>query len=240
MTTPILNSIVVEKPIKKKNAYLSRVYLYGKKPIKLNIPYGILKQSLLLSNKQGFQVEIRVPANDYSVDYMKTLEETCVNEMIKENKNWFKNGLSADKISSMIESCVSRNTSLHVYASNLRTSGLTDDGSFIPINEWFEKYSNIMSKVSLTLICDGLYIYPNKFGLRWVITEIQEYQEPEDIGPDIDELVAEWKEKIQTRIEEFEEKIQKLKNIHKNINSKNLDTEIEKLIEMGFSQNNFI
>ena len=229
--------VILDKPIKKQNAYLSRLTVNGKRTVKINIPYGILKQALVLSNKQGFLAEIRVPVNDYSVEYMTSIENACVKELIKENANWFKNGLCSDKITDMLETCISRGTSLHVYASNVRSSGISDDG-LISINEWFEKYKNL-TKVALTIACDGLYIYSDKYGLRWVITEIREYQEPEDISPDIDELVAYWKDKTVLHIEKLEKSLSNLKEIYKNINSNNLETEVEKL-NMEFSQNNFI
>lgn len=227
--------VSLDKPIKKTNSFLSRLSVNGKKLVKLKIPYGVLKQSLVLSNKQGYLVDIRVPLNDYSVEYITHLEQACIKELIRENGNWFNNSLNSELIPSMLDTCVSRGTSLHVYASNVRSSGVGEDGCLLDIDEWFSKYTN-STKVSLTLICDGLYIYPDKFGLRWIITEISEYQEPEDISPDMNELVMYWKDKATRYIEdlerkknELETKIVNLKEVCKNINSNNIETEIEKL-----------
>lgn len=235
----MLAVISLDKPIKKSTSYLSRLTVNGKKIVKLSIPYGVLKQSLVLTNKQGYLVDVRVPLNDYSVEYISAIEKQCVKELIKQNSNWFKNGLNADAIPSMLESCISRDTSLHIYASNIRSSGICGEG-LISIEEWFSKYKNL-TKVSLKIVCDGLYIYPDKFGLRWIITEIQEYQEPEDITPDMDELVVYWKDKAERRIEELEAQkkdieteIENLHEICKNMNSSNIDSEIKKL-NMVFS-----
>jgi hypothetical protein len=111
----------------------------------------------------------------------------------------------------------------------------------VSIDEWFGKYSKNLTKVSLKIVCDGLYIYPDKFGLRWIIQEIQEYQEPEDISPDIDELVIYWKDKAARQIKELEikkneleQKIADLAEISKNLNPSNIDVEIKKL-NMVFS-----
>lgn len=233
-------AVSLDKPVKKNNSYLSRLSVNGKKNIKLNIPYGVLKQSLVLTNKQGYLVDIRVPINDYSVEYISAIEKQCINELIKENANWFKNGLNADAIPAMLESCISRDTSLHIYASNIRSSGVCSEG-LVGIDEWFSKCSKNLTKVSLKIVCDGLYIYPDKFGLRWIILEIQEYQEPEDISPDIDELVLYWKDKADRQIKELEskkneleQKISDLTEISKNLNSSNIDVEIKKL-NMVFS-----
>lgn len=235
----MLVAVSLDKPVKKSTSYLSRLSVNGKKIVKLNIPYGVLKQSLLLTNKQGYLVDIRVPANDYSVEYISAIEKQCIAQLIKENSNWFKNGLNADAIPSMLESCISRETSLHIYASNIRSSGVCSDG-FMDIDDWFSSHKNF-TKVSLKIVCDGLYIYPDKFGLRWIITEIQEYQEPEDIGPDMDELVLYWKDKAERHIDELErqknqlaDKIAELKQICENMNSSNIDTEMKKL-NMVFS-----
>ena len=227
-------SVSLDKPVKKTNSYLSKLSVNGKKTVKLNIPYGVLKQSLVLSNKQGYLVDIRVPLNDYSVEYITNIEDACIKELIKANSMWFKNGLNAEAIPSMLESCISRGTSLHIYASNIRSSGVCSEG-LINIDEWLEKYKK-STKVSLTIVCDGLYIYPDKFGLRWIITEIREYQEPEDISPDMNELVMYWKDKATQYIEDLEikkgvleKKITTLTEIFNNINSNNIETEIEKL-----------
>jgi hypothetical protein len=231
--------ISLDKPVKKKNSYLSRLSVNGKRNIKLCIPYGVLKQSLALTNKQGYFVDIRVPLNDYSVEYISTIEKQCIAELIKQNANWFKNGLNADAIPSMLESCISRDTSLHIYASNIRSSGVCSEG-LVDIDDWFNKYKKL-TKVSLKIVCDGLYIFPDKFGLRWIITEIQEYQEPEDISPDMDELVLYWKDKAAKYIEELkskknelEDKIADLTDICENMNSSNIEDEIKKL-NMVFS-----
>jgi hypothetical protein len=233
-------AVALDKPVKKSNSYLSRLSVNGKKNIKLNIPYGVLKQSLVLTNKQGYLVDIRVPINDYSVEYISAIEKQCIQEVIKENASWFKNGLNADAIPAMLESCISRDTSLHIYASNIRSSGVCSEG-LVSIDEWFGKYSKNLTKVSLKIVCDGLYIYPDKFGLRWIIQEIQEYQEPEDISPDIDELVIYWKDKAARQIKELEikkneleQKIADLAEISKNLNPSNIDVEIKKL-NMVFS-----
>jgi len=227
-------TVSLDKPVKKNSSFLSRVSVNGKRILKLNIPYGVLKQSLVLTNKQGYLVDIRVPLNDYSVEYISAIEKECIKELIKENANWFKNGLNADAIPGMLESCISRDTSLHIYASNLRSSGVCSEG-LVDIDEWFAMHKNL-TKVSLKIVCDGLYIYSDKFGLRWIITEIQEYQEPEDIGPDMDELVVYWKDKSTRYIEELESqknqldsKIAHLKDICENMNSSNIDVEIKKL-----------
>jgi hypothetical protein len=232
-------AVSLDKPVKKNTSYHSRLSVNGKKIVKLNIPYGVLKQSLVLTNKQGYLVDIRVPINDYSVEYISAIEKQCITELVKQNANWFKNGLNADAIPSMLESCISRDTSLHIYASNIRSSGVCSEG-LVGIDEWFSKYKKL-TKVSLKIVCDGLYIYPDKFGLRWIITEIQEYQEPEDISPDMDELLIYWKDKtdrhikeLESKKKEIEDKIVNLTNICENLNPSNIDDEIKKL-NMVFS-----
>lgn len=230
----MLVTVSLDKPVKKNTTYHSRLSVNGKRIVKLNVPYGVLKQSLVLTNKQGYLVDIRVPPNDYSVEYISMIEKQCIKELIKQNSNWFKNGLNADAIPSMLESCITRDTSIHIYASNIRSSGVCSEG-LINMDEWFAKYRNL-TKVSLKIVCDGLYIYPDKFGLRWIITEIQEYQEPEDICPDMDELVIYWKDKatryiegLEARKTDLEQEIQNIKHICENLNSSNIETDIKKL-----------
>jgi hypothetical protein len=93
------------------------------------------------------------------------------------------------------------------------------------------------------IVCDGLYIYPDKFGLRWIITEIQEYQEPEDISPDMDELLIYWKDKtdrhikeLESKKKEIEDKIVILTNICENLNPSNLSGLFQILKELIVSR----
>lgn len=241
--------MLVHSPIKKNNYYCSRITTDAKKVIKLRIPHSIIKNYLSLSNRQGYLIDIRVPLDDFALEKIHEMEDTCVKEMISKNKEWFENSLSEDKIHKLFESCVSSKEFLRVYASNVRSIGIKTDESRVDIDDWLLSIKKKMpAQVCLTIVCDGMFIYPDKFGLRWVIGEICEYVEPEDITPNIDEIVVFLKEKAEQNLQEviktkqsflkkianLDKEINTLKNIVQNINENNY-VEFEKHIENTFS-----
>lgn len=230
--------IVIHKPIQKKGYFFSRVTTNDKQPIKLRIPYSVIKHHLLLSNKHGYLFDIQVPDNDFAMDTIAFMENECVNEVIKQNSNWFSNALNENTINSMLESVIRNKNCLQIYSSNIRSSALFK-GDFISISDWLEKLQN---EVTITIMCDGMFIYPTKFGLRWVISEMKECDtQSDEILPDIGELENYWKSQSKQYLEQLTDeqniigkKISELNDIlqsfgNNSIDIDNLDSNIVKL-----------
>jgi len=197
--------MVIQPPVKKYNYYYSRIINSRKHLIKLHIPLCILKQSILLSNNQGYLLDIRVPLGDFAMETIQKMEDICIQELIQHNTKWFKNHLEEEKIRGFFDSCI-RDDTLRIYASNLRSTVSENEQS---VSEWLHSIrKQIPKQVSLTIICDGMFIYANKFCLRWIVREIKEYQEPEDILPDTEDIVHFWKEKAHTFIESLQQQKQ--------------------------------
>lgn len=194
--------MIVHPPIKKNTYYHSRITDDHKRILKLTIPFCILKNYLMLSNKQGYLLDVRVPIHDFAMETIQSLEEHCIQELIQHNAKWFKNSLEEEKIREYFESCVTGD-SLRVYASALRSSGIHQE-TMVNIGEWLHIHRHQIPKQStITIVCDGMFIYPHKFGLRWIIREVKEYQEPEEIVPDVDEIISFWQEKATQSIDEL-------------------------------------
>lgn len=185
-------SVVIHPPIKKQKYYYSRITDTKKRLIKLHIPLCILKQSVLLSNNQGYLLDIRVPRGDFAMEVMQQVEDICIQELIRHNTKWFKNHLEEENIRGFFDSCI-QDDILRIYVSNLRSSVA---GSEESISQWlYSIRKQIPKQVCLTVICDGMFIYANKFCVRWIVREVKEYQEPEDILPDTEDIVPFWTEK---------------------------------------------
>lgn len=186
--------IIIHKPIQKNGYYFSRITTTDMQSIKLRIPYSIIKHHLLLSNKHGHLIDLQVPDNDFAMDTIAFMENICVNEVIKQNSNWFSNALDDDTIPSLLESCIRNQNCLQIYSSNIRSSALFK-GSFISVSDWFENTKErLQNEITVSIICDGMFIYPTKFGLRWVISEMKECDtQSDEIIPDIGELENYWK-----------------------------------------------
>jgi len=218
--------MIVQPPTKKTKYYHSRIMDDQKRILKLTIPYCVLKNFLMLSNKQGYLLDIRVPMNDFAMDTILEVETLCIQELIQQNSKWFKNGLEEEKMKEYFESCITGD-SLRIYASGLRSSGVQQE-KMINVDEWLQNIKNhIPKQVSLTVVCDGLFIYPHKFGLRWIIREIKEYHEPEEIVPDVDEIISYWQQKASLSLEDL---LSQKKHLLQKIEQ--LDIRMEKIQEL--------
>jgi hypothetical protein len=220
--------VIVSKPIKKHNYYRSSVTLVEKgTALKLTVPFGTLIDCHRLDSKQGYSFDVHLPSDDYALEQMRSIELNCLNTMIYSNEKWFDNGLDELGVRSLFRSCVHRGDSVHVYASVLRTicPANTD------VSEWVRAVKGRLPiNVTFTLSCDGMVIYPNYFGLRWVVSKISEYVEPapEDIAPDIEELISFWKEKAVVALSELQEaKARSIERLER------LDATIDKVRELS-------
>jgi hypothetical protein len=216
------------KPIKKHNYFRSSVVPVDKgTSIKLTVPLGTIIDSHRLGNKQGYVFDIHLPSDDYALEQMRSIEVDCLNAMICSNEKWFDNGLDELGVRSLFRPCVHRGDCVRVYASVLRTIGPANTD----VSEWVRSIKgHLPIKVTFTLKCDGMVIYPTYFGLRWVISNISEYVEPthEDITPDIEELISFWKDKADIALQELEEeKARSVKRLE------HLDATIHKVRELS-------
>lgn len=220
--------IIVSKPIKKHNYYRSSVTPVEKgNSLKLTVPFGTLIDCHRLGNKQGYTFDIHLPSDDYALEQMRSIEHECLNTMIYSNGNWFDNGLDELGVRSLFRSCIDRGDLVRVYASVLRTIGPANTD----VSEWVRAVKERLPiKVTFTLNCDGMVIYPNYFGLRWVISKISEYVEPatEDITPDIEELISYWKDNAVVALRELEE--EKARSVER---LERLDATIHKVRELS-------
>lgn len=228
-----MRDIIIHKPVKKDTHYSSRITTTSKRGVKLRIPYSVIKQSMLLSNKHGHLIDIQVPENDFAMEAILSIEKSCVAELIKNNSKWFDNSLNEDKIPTLLESCVHDDNCLQIYSSNIRSVAVFNN-SIISVSDWLEKNP---IEVSLTIFCDGMFIYPTRFGLRWIISEIKECENnAEDICPDIGELEEFWKDKATQYLkamliqkEKLDKKISEVNSIIDSFGISELDSNVDKL-----------
>lgn len=245
-----MDTLLISKPVKKHNYYYSRVTRNDKRILKLRIPFAVLASYHRLQNKQGYVADLRVPIDDYAKSMISDFEKVCVEKLILENKTWFSNALDDDEIHTMIKSSISGDDSMRIYASSVRSVGETG----ADIDDWMiEIKKRLPLKVSVTIVCDGLFIYPTFYSLRWIIGEISEYKEPDDIIPDIDEIMDLWKEKALISVEDLEHiktthidiiknidnKIDKIKNISENLDNENISELEKEIIDLKTLKNTF-
>jgi hypothetical protein len=218
--------MIIHPPVRKSKYFFSKITNEDRKPITLKIPYAAIQQLISLSNQQGYLVYLNLNQEQNAV---KNIESKCIEELIKNNGKWFHNSLDEDKIKDLFESTLN-NDILHAYISFLRTNISLPNYTEIP--EW---YNNVKSRLPqsyyITLICDGLFIYPTRFGLRWIIHSIKEFKEENDeIIPDYDDIIHYWQEKVDVTKKLLSSRLEKIDLLMAQIKRKEFsEKEIEEL-----------
>lgn len=189
--------MIVHSPNRKTNYYLCKIHNSDKKQITLKIPYAIVTHIIPLSNQQGYQVQLNISQDHSAVTTINEIENICIESIIKNNKKWFLNGLDELHIQNLFETTLDQerlNCYISLLRSHINIQGYTD------IPEWIHANKDKLPKmVHIKLLCDGLFIYPKRFGLRWIIESIQEIpEENEEIIPDYDDILHYWQDKVDT------------------------------------------
>ena len=76
--------------------------------------------------------------------------------------------------------------------------------------------------IKCKVICDGVFIYPKKFHLRWILTDLQEYDENiyDDAGFDYDhrlEIEAYWKSRWESVHQSLSKEIQRFERLQRDL-----------------------
>lgn len=214
-------------PKKRSNNYYVKI-TQDKKPIFLSFFKLNLIQVCPLSNQQGYAYIFKIPTTEYNYKVIQEIEENIVEQIIEKNHKWFKNDLSADTIRNLFKSSI-HNQEFLVYYSTMRPPNST----ILNFDQWHtdKKYSMPIS-IRCKVQCDGLFIYPKKFQLRWILTTFNEYDEEshlEEVSIDPEErreIEEYWTEQYQgvvekiTVIKEKQEQILlKCKNVQEELES---------------------
>ena len=219
----------IQPPIRKSKYYFCKLVDEHKKQLSLKIPYASILHVVALSNQQGYQIELNLSEDQSAIHFIKQLENYCIESLIKHNKKWFRNGLDESKIFSMFDSTLLQDR-MHCYISLLRSRLNIPD--FIDIPEWIQTVKDKLPKtIHIKLLCDGLFIYPKRFGLRWIVDSIQEFQEDiHEISPDYDDIIQYWQSRVDTAKIETKQKLESMDRLMALIRTKEFsEKEIEEL-----------
>lgn len=224
--------MIVHPPVRKSKYFFSKITNEDKKPLLIKLPYASLQQFISLSNQQGYLVHLNLSQEQNALKLIKDLEQQCMDELIANNCKWFHNSLDEDKIKEMFDSTVEHDT-LYSYISLLRSH--LEIPNFTDIPEWQLSIKNTLPKsYFVTLVCDGLFIYPTRFGLRWIIHSIKEFkEESDDIIPDYEDIIRFWEEQVNTTKKQLVSRLNKIESLMNQIKKKEFsEKEIKELKEL--------
>jgi len=222
--------MIVHPPIHKSKYYFSKITNEDKKPIIIKLPYTSVQQLLSLSSKQGYLMHLGLHQEQNALQIIKNIESICMTELIKNNDKWFRNSLDETTIREMFHSTVEQDI-VFAYISLLRSH--LELPKFADIPEWFNSVKNNLPKsYYITLICDGLFIYPSRFGIRWIVHSIKDFKEETDeIIPDYEDIIQYWQEQVDDTKKKLNSRLEKIDYLMGQIKKKEFsEKEIEELI----------
>jgi hypothetical protein len=188
-------SLHIHPPVKKAKYYFSKVTMDGAQVV-LKIPYAAIAQMTPLAKQDGYLTMIDISQDQNALDFVHKIERECLDSLRANNKKWFRNALEESVIQEMFDPAFSQGL-LRGYVSFLRSH--LEVAGCVDFPDWVAK-CKLPAPYYITLVCDGLFIYPERFGLRWIVRTIKENKEdPEDIVPEYGEIINFWEEKIEAR-----------------------------------------
>lgn len=192
--------IVIHSPEKCKDYYVSNIS-HGKKNQRLKVRLTETKLlDMRIASDNAYILRLWVPPDSIAHELIEETDDKAIITTSKHNKEWFANGLSVNKINEYFR------RSIESQVCNVIVSPIKVPRSIIVNGEMiddFDKVATIPSKewksfkhCSCTLEAQGLYFYPKRFGVRWILREI-------DMGTKTSEVCEETPAIDRDDIEEF-------------------------------------
>lgn len=179
-------------PDKRKDYYVSRIT----HPTKNTSFYVKVEDATVLGvhripNEGGYVIKLWVPPESEVNDIMAELDTRSIATSIEKNQEWFGNGLTEEKIHEYFRSSIDNNVCT-VMVSPIKIPRRISVGhqEVDDFDELLAKHRNLKSMTCTCVIeLQGLYFYPKKFGLKWIIRDIALYDPygAGNAGDDVDE-----------------------------------------------------
>lgn len=202
---------MIHAPEKYKDYYMSRVTRKNNKNFIVKVPDCKVAGIHALANDNGYVIKMYIPTDSIAAETMADIDAMAIKAASDNNREWFANGLSNDKINEYFRTCsVDGFADVLVSAikvpRNIEWRGdLVEDFSQVALTLGRELKA---MDCSCTLEAQGLYFYPKKFGIRWIVRDIafrdRALQTTDDdveaIGPETTEareIEAFWEKELQ-------------------------------------------
>jgi hypothetical protein len=215
-------------PEKKKGSYVSRVTDKKGKPFVVNVQNSKVLAIHKLENENGHMVKLWIPKDSYAHEVMSDLDSGAIQNVISHNEEWFQNALSQQHIYDFFRPCLDQETCVVLASSVKVPRSITFRGKAL---DNFDELTRAMPRELRSLLCScsleaqGLYFYPKKFGVRWIIRTIElhdkaQIDEPEALlNHDKEEVEEFWRNELSEArvsiaqdVKVLEEKIAKLRD----------------------------
>ena len=233
---------ILHNPKKKATSYVAKITNEYGKPIRLKIPYCKI-QYLREQPSNGHLLRIILDKDTEQYNKVIQIDNTISATAISNNNKWFNNNLDIEQIKEFYRPSlnIDQDTMTILISDIQDTVILLNDVVIDNIDNIDFTHKNLY--LSLEIEAQGLYFFPKKFGIRWIVNKIAIYT-GENLNNDTEDIIdresieEEWeqevsiiKELIEKDINILNEKIKKLSEYSNNIESTLIYSKKEKSTE---------
>jgi hypothetical protein len=222
--------MIIHPPEKRKNYFVSRVTNAKNRPFSVSVSDARIVAIHTLSDDAGYSLRVWIPPESGAYQTLEALDKHAMQESIDKNKAWFSNALTKDTIyeyfrPSLSQQVCNATVSSVVLPRTVSWCGTMVDDFESIVQQHTDKDIR-MNLCQLTLEVQGLYFHQKRFGIRWIVRDIQFYKENGytdesngiddsdahryDIEQSWEHEIAEVKTMIETDIASLQSSIEKL------------------------------
>ena len=209
--------IVLHNPKKKATNFVAKITNENGKLIRVKIsnckPVYLKEQP-----SGGHLLRIIIPKELEEYKEIEKIDSIICQNALINNQKWFNNNLHDEEIKEFFRASLNIvQDTMTVMISDIKDIIITLNDTVIDTLEEIDlKNPNI--EVSLEIEAQGLYFFPKKFGIRWIVNKITIYNADlvekvdNDDAIDRDSIENEWKQEVGIIQESIKNDISKLKN----------------------------
>lgn len=162
------------KPMRKKDTYASKIRNEDGKAVLVHIRYTNLQSLTRMDDDGGILVKLYMPHDHASRRNLAAVDQAALEAILANNKDWFSNDLTDDAIRERMRSSVT-DTSFAALISAFKLPKVVqyNEKAYATFDALIAEHPPARSMwVSLVVEAQGLYFFPKRFGVRWMIREI--------------------------------------------------------------------
>lgn len=175
-------------PTKKLGAYVSRVTGDDGKTLRIQVHNIHVLAIHSISSGNGYIFRIGLPKSTYAAEQIIQLDEKALDTVKVQNAQWFANSLPKETIDEYFRPAWDREQMSVLVTTPKR---------ILWGNEIVDNVESLIQRspdvyryyASVSLEAQGIYFYPKKFGIRWMLKEIAFHEQHTDASS---ESFMEW------------------------------------------------
>jgi hypothetical protein len=223
-----------EPPIRKKDVYVSRIKSARNKTVRIRVNNLRFIGIHPLEGNMGFLLKFAIPIDSCAVEEFKEWDQKAFQATLEHFPNWFpSSGMTSEQIEQCFRSSVTPPCILTALASSIKQPielRVQDQDVTIPTLFAWDRQALRQFNCSVDLEAQGLYFYPKRFGIRWMIRSLRFAETPikgetEDLTPadktdletELNEEIQETIQSIRTLMESYRTKLRELEDIETSI-----------------------